>query len=129
MDGYDTLKKPAQKLLMTTPPLRSKSNKPLVMTTDDVLNILVYCHLNEFFSGRELLQNLGEDEFAKHLIAPVGGVKRSIFSNIVNERCVEQLLSVFSELQKQVDDIFPTRCKRSQAPHLCTDAAVRIEGL
>ena len=61
------------------PPLRSKSNKPLAMTTDDVLNILVYYHLNEFSSGRELLQNLEEDEYAKRLIAPVGGVKRSTF--------------------------------------------------
>jgi hypothetical protein len=50
------------------------------MTTDDILNILVYYHLNEFSSGRELLQNLEEDKYARHLIAPAGGVKRSTFS-------------------------------------------------
>lgn len=100
---------PAKKILMTTPPLRSKSNKPLAMTTDDILNILVYYHLNEFSSGRELLQNLEEDEYAKHLIAPAGGVKRSTFFDTVNERCVEQLLHVFSELQKQAARILPTR--------------------
>ena len=91
------------------PPLRSKSNKPLAMTTDDVLNILVYYHLNEFSSGRELLQNLEEDEYAKRLIAPVGGVKRSTFFDTVNERCVEQLLYVFCELQKQAASLLPAR--------------------
>jgi hypothetical protein len=100
---------PAQKILVTTPPLRSKSNKPLAMTTDDILNILVYYHLNEFSSGRELLQNLEEDEYARHLIAPAGGVKRSTFFDTVNERCVEQLLHVLSELQKQAVSILPTR--------------------
>lgn len=93
--AHDKLMGPAKKILPTTTPLRSKSNKPLAMTTDDVLNILVYYHLNEFSSGRELLQNLEEDEYAKRLIAPAGGVKRSTFFDTVNERCVEQLLYVF----------------------------------
>ncbi len=80
------LMEPAQKILLTTPPLRSKSNKPLIMTADDILNILVYYHLNEFSSGREFLQNLEEDEYARHLIAPAGGVKRSTFFDTVNEQ-------------------------------------------
>ncbi len=101
------LMEPVQKILLTTPPLRSKSNKPLAMTTDDILNILVNYHLNEFSSGRELLQNLEEDEYARHLIAPAGGVKRSTFFDTVNERCVDQLLYVFSELQKKAANILP----------------------
>ena len=107
--AHDKLMGPAKKILPTMPPLRSKSNKPLAMTTDDVLNILVYYHLNEFSSGRELLQNLEEDEYAKRLIAPVGGVKRSTFFDTVNERCVEQLLYVFCELQKQAASLLPAR--------------------
>jgi len=107
--AHDKLMGPAKKILPTVPPLRSKSNKPLAMTTDDVLNILVYYHLNEFSSGRELLQNLEEDEYAKRLIAPVGGVKRSTFFDTVNERCVEQLLYVFCELQKQAASLLPAR--------------------
>ena len=107
--AQNRLMEPAEKILVTTPPLRSKSNKPLAMTTDDILNILVYYHLNEFSSGRELLQHLEEDEYAKQLIAPAGGVKRSTFFDTVNERCVEQLLHVFSELQKQAAGILPTR--------------------
>ncbi|MDD2465434.1 MAG: transposase [Desulfobulbus sp.] len=107
--AYDKLMDPAQKILPITPPLRSKSNKPLTMTTDDILNILVYYHLNEFSSGRELLQNLEEDEYSWHLIAPAGGVKRSTFFDTVNKRCVEQFLYVFCELQKQAAGIHPTR--------------------
>ena len=106
--AHSKLMEPAKKILLTTPPLRAKSNKPLAMTIDDILNILVYYHLNEFSSGRELLQNLEEDEYARHLIAPAGGVKRSTFFDTVNERGVEQLLHVFSELQKQAASILPT---------------------
>jgi len=93
--AQNNLMGPAKKILTTTPPLRSKSNKPLAMTTDDILNILVYYHLNEFSSGRELPQHLEEDEYARRLIAPAGGVKRSTFFDTVNERCVEQLLFQF----------------------------------
>jgi len=100
---------PTRKTLLTTPPLRSKSNKPLARTTDDILNILVYYHLNEFSSGRERLQHLEKDEYARHPIAPAGGVKRSTFSDTVNERRLEQLLHVFSELQNQAAGILPTR--------------------
>lgn len=107
--AQNRLMEPAEKILVTTPPLRSKSNKPLAMTIDDILNILVYYHLNEFSSGRELLQHLEEDEYARQLIAPAGGVKRSTFFDTVNERCIEQLLHVFSELQKQAAGILPTR--------------------
>lgn len=107
--SHNKLMGPAKKILVTTPPLRSKSNKPLAMTIDDILNILVYYHLNEFSSGRELLQNLEEDEYAKNLIAPAGGVKRSTFFDTVNERCVEQLFHVFRQLQKQATSILPMR--------------------
>ena len=107
--AHNQLMVPTKKILPATPPLRSKSNKPLAMTIDDILNILVYYHLNEFSSGREFLQNLEEDEYARHLVAPAGGVKRSTFFDTVNERCVEQLLYVFSELQKQAVGILPVR--------------------
>jgi hypothetical protein len=70
------------------------------MNTEELLNILTYYHLQEFSSGRELLQALDEDEYARHLIAPAGGIKRSTFFDTVNERGVEQLLYVFTELQK-----------------------------
>ena len=103
------LVKPLKPILPETPPLRSRSNKPLAMNTEELLNILTYYHLQEFSSGRELVQALQEDEYAKHLIAPAGGIKHSTFFDTVNDRGVEQLLYVFNELQKQAATSLPNQ--------------------
>ncbi len=108
----DQLLAPTKIILKKTPPLRSRSNKPLAMNTEELLNILTYYHLQEFSSGRELIQALQEDEYAKHLIAPAGGIKRSTFFDTVNERGVEQLLYVFTELQKKASKTLP--CKHAE---------------
>jgi hypothetical protein len=79
------------------------------MTTEDLLNILTYYHLQEFSSGRELILALQEDEYARNLIAPAGGIQRSTFFDTVNDRGVEQLLNVFTELQKQAGAVLPTQ--------------------
>ena len=98
---------PLKLILPHTPPLQSRSNKPLAMNTEELLNILTYYHLQEFSSGRELIQALQEDEYAKNLIAPAGGIKHSTFFDTVNDRGVEQLLYVFNELQKQASASLP----------------------
>ena len=103
------LLKPTKQALIKAPPLRSRSNKPLAMDTEDLLNILTYYHLQEFSSGRELIQALQEDDYAKYLVAPTGGIKRSTFFDTVNDRGVEQLLHVFTELQKQVPGTLPSQ--------------------
>jgi hypothetical protein len=79
------------------------------MNTEELLNVLTYYHLQEFSSGRELIQALQEDEYAKNLIAPAGGIKHSTFFDTVNDRGVEQLLYVFNELQKQASSSLPTQ--------------------
>lgn len=103
------LLKPTKQALIKAPPLRSRSNKPLAMDTEDLLNILTYYHLQEFSSGRELIQALQEDDYARDLVAPAGGIKRSTFFDTVNDRGVEQLLHVFTELQKQVPGTLPSQ--------------------
>ena len=103
------LLKPTKQALIKAPPLRSRSNKPLAMDTEDLLNILTYYHLQEFSSGRELIQALQEDDYARDLVAPAGGIKRSTFFNTVNDSGVEQLLHVFTELQKQVPGTLPSQ--------------------
>lgn len=105
--GHKQLMAPTKSILITTPPLRPRSNKPLAMNTEELLNILTYYHLQEFSSGRELLQALREDEYARRLIAPAGGIKHSTFFDTVNERGVEQLFYVFTELQKKAASILP----------------------
>lgn len=79
------------------------------MDTEDFLNILTYYHLQEFFSGRELIQALQEDDYAKYLVAPAGGIKRSTFFDTVNNCGVEQLLHVLTELQKHVPGTLPSQ--------------------
>lgn len=56
-------------------PLSSTGYRPLQLSCDDQLKALVYFHLQEFSSGRELIQALEEDDFAKEC-APPKGVKR-----------------------------------------------------
>ena len=103
------LLKPLKKILTKVPPLRSRSNKPLAMNTEELINILTYYHLQEFTSGTELIQALQEDDYARQFVAPAGGIKHSTFFDTVNDRGVEQLLTVFSELQKQARGVLPSQ--------------------
>jgi hypothetical protein len=79
------------------------------MNTEELINILTYYHLQEFSSGRELIQALQEDDYARNFVAPAGGIKHSTFFDTVNDRGVEQLLYVFTELQKQSTGILPSQ--------------------
>ncbi len=103
------LLKPLKNILTKVPPLKSRSNKSLAMNTEELLNILTYYHLQEFSSGSELIQALQEDDYARNFVAPAGGIKHSTFFDTVNERGVEQLLAVFTELQKQATGILPSQ--------------------
>ena len=103
------LLKPLKSIWAKVPPLRSRSNKPLAMNTEELLNILTYYHLQEFSSGSELIQALQEDDYARNFVAPAGGIKHSTFFDTVNDRGVEQLLAVFTELQKQASGILPSQ--------------------
>ena len=103
------LLKPLNQVLLKIPPLKSRSNKPLAMNTEELLNILTYYHLQEFSSGTELIQALQEDDYARKFVAPAGGIKHSTFFDTVNERGVEQLLAVFTELQKQASGTLPSQ--------------------
>ena len=107
--GHEQLMAPTKSILLTTPPLRSRSNRPLAMNTEELLNILTYYHLQDFSSGRELVQALQEDEYARRLIDPAGGLKQSTFFDTVNERGVEQLLHMFTELHKQAAAMLPSQ--------------------
>jgi transposase len=103
------LLKPLKNIMTKVPPLRSRSNKPLAMNTEELINILTYYHLQEFTSGTELIQALQEDDYARQFVAPAGGIKRSTFFDTVNDRGVEQLLTVFTELQKQATGVLPSQ--------------------
>lgn len=99
--------KPLKTILNDTPELNSRCNKPLAMNIEELLQALVYFHLQEHSSGRELIQTLQGDEFAKDFIAPEGGIKRATFFETINERGLEQFQYIFEQLQKQAASVLP----------------------
>lgn len=89
---------PLKNTLPDVTPLTSGCNRPLKMTLEDQLNILVYFHLEEHQSGRHLLQVLKNEHFARQYIAPEGGIEKSSFFEDISSRGLEQMLEVFQNL-------------------------------
>ena len=73
-------------ILRSAPRLESRGTRPLKMDFEEQLNALIFFHLQEHTSTRELIQVLEEDDFARNAIAPKGGISRSSFSEAVNDR-------------------------------------------
>jgi hypothetical protein len=99
--------KPALDALSSITPLRSRSNRPMTFTFEHHLKTLVYLHLQEYESGRELLQVLEQDEFARAHVAPPEGVSRGTFFEAMNTRALEQLSQVYHMLQAQAKKLLP----------------------
>jgi len=97
-DTYSKLMLPVNDSLPDLTPLTSRYNRPLQMTFEDQINILVYFHLEEHHSGRHLLQILNEDHFARQYIAPEKGIQKSSFFEDISSRGLEQMLELFEKL-------------------------------
>jgi hypothetical protein len=104
---FDDFMKPVYEILPDTPPLESKGDRPLKFIFKNELDSLIYYHLFENESGRELLQKLREDNFAKEHISPEGGIGHSSFFEAINSRGIEQLQYVFQELCNLAGGIIP----------------------
>jgi hypothetical protein len=102
---------PALDTVPQLPELEARGNRPLQMTFEDQLRVLVYFHLQEHKSGRHLLQDLEENDFARAVIAPEAGIKKSSFSEAINTRGLEQLIILFEKLQKKASRRIPKRDK------------------
>lgn len=100
---------PAIRAMASMPQLESRGFRPLQMSFEDHLKILIFFHLEEHKSARHLMQVLQEDEFARNEIAPEEGIKKSSFSEATNTRGLEQFLHVFQTLQSQAKNILPDR--------------------
>ncbi|MBI5787673.1 MAG: IS4 family transposase [Candidatus Schekmanbacteria bacterium] len=105
--SYMKLRKPLKEILLKTPALVSRGNRPLQMSFEQQLDALILFHLQEHKSGRELLQFLEEDDFARENIAPENGIEKSSFFEIVNSRGLKQMLYVFQELAQQAKGCLP----------------------
>ena len=71
----------------------------MTFTFEHHLKALVYLHLQEYESGREFVQVLEQDDFARAHIAPPEGVSRSTFFEAMNTRGLEQLSQMYHLLQ------------------------------
>ena len=100
---------PAIREMASMPQLESRGYRPLQMSFEEHLKILVFFHLEEHKSARHLMQVLQEDEFARNEIAPEQGIKKSSFSEATNTRGLEQFMHVFQALQNQTKSILPDR--------------------
>lgn len=89
------------------PVLEARGNRPLQMTFEDQMKILIYYHLEEHTSGRHLLQVLAQEGFAATHIAPPGGIQKSAFFEAINSRGLEQAAHVYEHLQKQAATKLP----------------------
>jgi IS4 transposase len=100
---------PLAAILLRTPWLGSRCNRPLQMEFEHQLKALIFFHLEEHTSGRHLIQALQEDDFARDNIAPPDGIRKSSFFEAMTERGLEQFLFVFQELQRQACGVLPKK--------------------
>ena len=105
--SFEQLFQPAENAMIGMPPLEARGNRPLQMNFEDQLKALVFFHLEEHASAQHLLQILQEDDFAREVIAPEDGIKKSSFSEANNSRGLEQFAYVFQNLQTQATNILP----------------------
>ena len=105
--SFQKLWHPLERMLRCAPVLKSRGDRPLQMDFEEQLKALVFFHLEEHKSARQLLQILNEDEFARETIAPEAGIQKSSFSEAINTRGLEQLQYVFQQLQQQAAEILP----------------------
>jgi hypothetical protein len=89
------------------PVLAARGNRPLQMTFEDQMKILIYYHLEEHSSGRHLLQVLAQEDFAATHIAPPGGIQKSAFFEALNSRGLEQAVHAYEHIQKQATEKIP----------------------
>jgi len=105
--SFYQLYQPIQKAMIAMPPLEARGHRPLKMTFDDQLKSLIFFHLEEHTSAQHLLQVLEEDDFARNVIAPKEGIKKSSFAEAINTRGLEQLTHVYQNLQTEAVSILP----------------------
>jgi len=106
--SFYELTNPLQEIHTAIPPLVARGNRPLQMTFEDQLNALIYFHLEEHTSARHLIQTLEDEEFARNVITPSEGIKKSSFSEALNTRGLEQLIDVFQALNVKAKGILPS---------------------
>ena len=105
--SFNQLYSPIDKAKIGMPLLEARGDRPLKMTFEDQLKALIFFHLEEHTSAQHLLQVLEEDDFARDVIAPEEGIKKSSFSEAINTRGLEQLAYIYQNLQTEAIGVLP----------------------
>jgi len=100
---------PVGDIIPEIPVLKSRGDRPLKMTFEDQLKMLIFFHLEEHVSARHMLQVIEQDDFARENIAPEEGIKKSSFAEAINTRGLEQFQIVFEKLSRKASGILPNR--------------------
>ena len=108
-DSFFQFYQPVGDVVPEIPVLKSRGDRPLKMTFEDELKMLIFFHLEEHVSARHMLQVIEQDDFARENIAPKEGIKKSSFSEAINERGLEQFQIVFEKLSRKASGILPNR--------------------
>jgi hypothetical protein len=106
--AFKMLLAPALKRITEIEPLLARGDRPLQMTFKEQLKALVYFHLEEFSSGRHLLQAFEQNDFAKQCVAPLKGIKKSAFFEAINNRGLDQLSQLFIALVADATKTLPS---------------------
>lgn len=105
--AFNNFFQPARDAIPKTLVLESRGDRPLKMTFEDQLKILIFFHIEEHVSARHMLQVLEQDDFARENIAPEDGIKKSSFFEAINNRGLVQLQAVFENLCQQASGVLP----------------------
>ena len=87
--------------------LSSRGDRPLQLSFEDQFKALIFYHLQEYSSARELLQALEQNDFAKECVASPKGIKKTTFFEAINSRGLEQLTEIFDDLVQQAGKVLP----------------------
>ena len=106
-NSFHLLLQPIHKVWDTITPLLSGCNRTMKFDFKHMIQTLIFFHLKGFDSGRDLLQALKDDPFAREVVAPADGLGKSTFFEALNTRGVRQLMELFQALQQQARKVLP----------------------
>jgi hypothetical protein len=107
--AFKKLLTPVVKQFQLQSMLSSKGKRSLHMNFEDQFKALVFFHLEEFPSGRALLQAFEQNDFARECVAPPKGIEKSAFFDAINTRGLDQLLQIFTTLVKDARAVIPAQ--------------------
>ena len=110
--------RPLRDIILKAPVLMPRGDRPLKMSFEDQLNMLIFFHLEEHVSARQMLQVLEQDDYARENIAPKGGIKKSSFFEAVNSRGLQPFQLYLNSSAKRLVAFCPTDtpCSASWSP-------------